>query len=181
MNRSERKALSDTLVSLQPRLRRFAFGLTGSTDDADDLVQSAYARAFERLHQWKPGTRADSWMYRIVHSVHLNQVASTKVRRRHSADANLEAIPNRTTVLPDESVSFSQVRTLIDTLSEEQKSVLMLVTVEGLSYRDTAEVLNLPVGTVMSRLARARITLTEKLTQPVASVPRLVERKRHEG
>lgn len=149
-----------SLVNLYPRLRRFAYGLTGSMDEAEDLVQAAYERALQRLHQWAPGTRLDSWMYRIIHSIRINRLRADKVRGKH-----LEAVD------PDSqhggdmrreveaSLTLDSVRRFLQTLPEEQRTVMMLVCVEGQSYAETAHVLGVPVGTVTSRLARGRQAL----------------------
>jgi len=152
--------LRDAMVALQPRLRRFAYGLAGSLDEADDLVQSAFERALTRLHQWKPGTRVDSWMYRILQSIWVNRYHAGRVRGEHYApiDPDLQSAGN----LSDEveaQLTLESVRRFVAGLPEEQRSVLMLVTVEGMSYRETAQTLGIPEGTVTSRLARARAAL----------------------
>lgn len=156
------QGLIQDLVALQPRLRRFAYGLTGSLDEADDLVQAAYERALARLDQWQPGTRLDSWMYRIVQSIRLNRLDAEQVR-----GSRLEPVDPSILVGSDgrremeAQLTLESVRHFIWRLPEEQRVVLLLVVVEGLSYRDTAEVLGLPIGTVTSRLARARLAVKD--------------------
>lgn len=153
------------LVALLPRLRRFAYGLTGSMDEGDDLVQSACERAIGRLNQFQPGTRLDSWMYRIVQTVWIDRLRSRKLRNETIMD------PESLTPLAVGDASremtarleLAEVRRHVARLPEEQRSVLLLTAVEGLSYRETASVLDLPMGTVMSRLARARIALGKAL------------------
>lgn len=146
-------------MALLPRLRRFAYGLTGSRDEADDLVQSACERALSRLHQWRPGTRLDSWMYRILQTVWIDRLRSRRtrieaepelLRRLAGGDAQREL---------EARLDLARVRRLIAALPDEQRLVLVLVTVEGFSYKDAAETLGIPIGTVMSRLARARLEL----------------------
>lgn len=150
------------MVALQPRLRRFAFGLTGSADEADDLVQAAFERALTRLHQWQPGTRLDSWMYRIVHSIRINRLKAERVRGSH-----LEPIEPDTQTGSDGrhdmemSLTLESIRRFLLRLPEEQRSAVLLVTVEGLSYKEAAETLGVPIGTVTSRLARARMAIVE--------------------
>lgn len=159
-----RDSRSLQLVALLPRLRRFAHGLTGSIDEGDDLVQSACERALSRLDQWQQGTRLDSWMFRIVQTVWIDRVR----RRREVAlePDEWERLPGIDGVQQAETRSeLAAVRRLVGELPEEQRSVLLLVSVEGLSYREAAEVLDLPVGTVMSRLSRARLHIGRRLTE----------------
>lgn len=149
------------LVALLPRLRRFARGLAGSLDAADDLVQAACERALANRAQWQPGTRLDSWMYRIVQNLWIDQMRSGN--RWHQADeATLASLPaNDMARAVEARIELAAVRSAIDALPPEQRAVLMLVTVEGQSYRDAAGILEIPIGTVMSRLARARLALIE--------------------
>lgn len=160
--------MSDTsrlqLVALLPRLRRFAHGLTGSVDEGDDVVQSACERALSRLHQWQPGTRLDSWMFRIVQTVWIDRVR--KRRELALEPEQWERLPGTDGVRDAESrAELAAVRRFIGELPEEQRVVLLLVSVDGLSYREAAEALDLPVGTVMSRLSRARLSLARRLME----------------
>jgi RNA polymerase sigma-70 factor (ECF subfamily) len=160
-------AFDRELVAALPRLRRFAFGLAGSLDEADDLVQAACERALARRDQYEPGTRLVSWMYRIVQTVWIDQV------RRHrvvSVDpAMLAEYPGGDAMGEAESrLALAEVRQAIAVLSPEQRTVLLLVSVEGLAYREAAEILGLPIGTIMSRLARARLALGKALEEPKA-------------
>lgn len=156
------QGLIQDLVALQPRLRRFAYGLTGSLDEADDLVQAAYERALARLDQWQLGTRLDSWMYRIVQSIRLNRLDAQRVRGSHLEPSDPDLLVGSDGRRETEAqLTLDAVSRIIWRLPEEQRVVLLLVAVEGLSYKDVAEVLDLPVGTVTSRLARARIAVKE--------------------
>jgi len=149
------------LVSLLPRLRRFAYGLTGSLDDGDDLVQSACERALARLDQFQPGTRLDSWMYRIVQNLWIDQRRTRQARPEagvEPADLEALAVGNAEREL-DSRLVLATVQRVVAELSEDQRTVLLLVCVEGLSYKAAAEVLDIPLGTVMSRLARARLAV----------------------
>lgn len=149
------------LVSLLPRLRRFAYGLTGSLEDGDDLVQSACERALARIDQFQPGTRLDSWMYRIMQNIRIDQRRSQQSRREFASEpADLENLvvgDARRDI--DSRMMLSAVRSAVADLSEDQRAVLLLVCVEGQSYKQAAETLSVPVGTVMSRLARARLAV----------------------
>ena len=152
------------LLALRPRLRRFACGLTGSLDDADDLVQAVYERAIDRHWQWEQGTRLHSWLFKIAHSLWIS-------RKRHAAVRNGRGEP----VDPDSLVgsdgertvearlALADVQRLVAALPEEQRAALMLVAVDGVSYGDAAEILGVPPGTVASRVARARLALVDAL------------------
>ena len=120
------------LTELLPRLRRLARTLTGHVHDADDLVQVALERALAHAHQWRPDARLDAWVFGIVRNAWLDELRS---RCEASGEAAMARLPG------------------------EQREVVALVLVEGLSYRETADVLGVPIGTVTSRLARARTTL----------------------
>lgn len=153
------------LVALLPRLRRFAYGLTGSLDEGDDVVQSACERALARLDQFKRGTRLDSWMYRIVQNVWIDRTRNRKVRNEQGMDpADLEPLASVDAVREMTSrLELAEVRRHVARLPDDQRAVLLLTAVEGLSYKEAAETLDLPMGTVMSRLARARLALGKAL------------------
>jgi RNA polymerase sigma-70 factor (ECF subfamily) len=152
------------LVALVPVLRRFAASLTGNRADADDLVQAACEKALRNWAQFTPGTRMDSWMYRIIQTLWLDD--RRKVRVRGAAvdpeDAHLSD-EGKAASLPEDRIMLARVHDAMQALPEPQRAVLSLVAVEGLSYREAAEVLEVPVGTVMSRLSRARDSLLPKL------------------
>lgn len=150
----------ELMIEALPRLRRFAFGLTGSKEAADDLVQSACERALARLHQFEPGTRMDSWMYRITQTLWIDELRRRRTRGDvvpldEQSQLQSRASPDRT----EASLELDEVVRAMDELAPEQRAVLVLVCAEGLSYKETASVLGLPVGTVMSRLSRARTRL----------------------
>ncbi|MDP6708417.1 MAG: RNA polymerase sigma factor [Alphaproteobacteria bacterium] len=152
------------MLALLPRLRRFAIGLAGSVADGDDLVQATYERALRFLHTWEPGTRLDSWMFRIARNLHLNEVRAQGVRRRHlqTVDGNEDtAVDGQREI--EARIMFAATRRFIARLPEEQRAALVLVAVEGMSYAETARVLEIPIGTVTSRVARARIALKQVL------------------
>jgi RNA polymerase sigma-70 factor (ECF subfamily) len=150
------------MIALLPRLRRFARGLAGSRDDADDLVQGACERALRSIDSWQPGTRLDSWMYRILHNLWVDQHR----RRRHEApieDADLKVGGEDGRRTAESRLELAEVRAQIAALPEPQRDVLVLVCIEDMSYREAAETLSVPIGTVMSRLARARASLAAAL------------------
>ncbi|HEV2097362.1 MAG TPA: RNA polymerase sigma factor [Stellaceae bacterium] len=153
----------DQLIALLPRLRRFARGLTGSAVDADDLVQAASERALARRHQFQEGTRFDSWMFRIVQTIWIDQIRSREVRKEQSDLGESRLGSDEPVRRVEARLALSEVRQAVDRLPPDQRTALMLVTVDGLSYKEAAEVVQVPVGTIMSRLARARIALQHEL------------------
>lgn len=152
------------LVAILPRLRRFALGLTRNGAEADDLVQAACEKAITRIEQWEPGTRLDSWMFRIIQTTHIDLIRGKKRR-----DGYLEVIEGQVESSFDgeraaeASMTLDAVRRAIYTLPDEQRAVVMMVSVEGLSYKEAAEVLQIPMGTLTSRLVRARTALARMM------------------
>jgi RNA polymerase sigma-70 factor (ECF subfamily) len=160
------EAVHAELVALLPRLRRFARGLAGTADQADDLVQAACERALSRIQQWTPGTRLDSWMFRIIQTIWLDERRALKVRAGGGTVEAESAGPELSTDGEREMeahMTFDAVRRAMVKLPEEQQAVLMLVCVEGQTYKEAAETLSIPIGTVMSRLARARVALMREM------------------
>jgi RNA polymerase sigma-70 factor (ECF subfamily) len=152
------------LVALVPRLRRFALSLAGNKQDADDLVQAACEKALRNWGHFVPGTRMDSWMYRIIQNLWLDD--RRKNARQGAAidpdDAHLSD-DGKAASLPQDRMMLAQTRRAMTELPERQREVLALVAIEGLSYREVADTLQVPIGTVMSRLSRAREALLPKL------------------
>lgn len=156
--------IRNQMAALLPRLRRFALSITGNRADADDLVQDTIERALRNLHQWQQGTRLDSWMFRIAQNLWIDTARARRVRANTAYDP--EAAEN---VAIDGARDAEARLALADTvralgeLPEEQRVVLALIAVDGMSYRDAADTLNVPIGTVTSRLARARIALSARV------------------
>ena len=156
--------LRKALPVLLPRLWRFALRLAGDKHDAEDLVQRACMRALERRHQLQAGTVILSWLFSIMHTVWLNEVRARKVRNHASLQWDEELTENlvdSASVDPETNALYQQVIAAVSRLPEAQRAVMLLVAVEGLSYREAADIMSIPVGTVMSRLARARLTIGE--------------------
>ena len=141
-----------------PRLRRYARALTRNTAKADDLVQSSLVRALEKQHLWQPGSNLRAWLFTILHNQHVNDV-------RHSLrQGSLGPVEDAEPVwsvdpVADASLELRDLQRAINTLSHEQREVLLLVGLEGMRYEQVATILDIPVGTVRSRLSRARTTL----------------------
>ncbi|WP_099999047.1 RNA polymerase sigma factor [Phyllobacterium zundukense] len=143
------------------RLWRYGVVLSRQRDVADDLVQATCVRALERASQFAAGTRLDRWLFAILHSIWLNEVRSRRIRMGHGfvdADIALVFDGERET---ETHVLANQVLRQVNALPEAQRTAVFLTYVEGLSYREVAEILDVPIGTVMSRLAAARAKLAE--------------------
>ena len=153
----------DQLIAVLPRLRRFARGLTGSASEADDLVQAACERALARQHQFQEGTRFDSWMFRIAQTIWIDQIRARDIRREDSEVGEERLGSDEPVRRVEARLALDEVRRAVDRLPADQRTALLLVTVDGLSYREAAEVVGVPIGTIMSRLARARIALQLQL------------------
>ena len=162
------KASRTELIELLPRLRRFAFALTGSRHDGDDLLQATVERLLER------GLPADAdlgkWSFRVCRNLWIDEVRARKVRAS-AQDAISSAAPaseDGERVIMNR-VTLVEVNDAMATLNEEQRLALSLVTLEGLSYAEAAEVLEVPVGTIMSRIARARRALSDRFKDAAPS------------
>lgn len=157
-------AMRREMVVVLPKLRRFAYGLTGSIDEGDDLVQAACERALDRAHQWRSDTRLDSWMYKIVQNLWIDRIRRdrrlTVVGEDNDLDVFLGGDAGNET---EQRLLLGTVQDRIAALPPDQRNVLLLITVEGVSYKEAAAILDIPIGTVMSRLARARIALGKAL------------------
>jgi RNA polymerase sigma-70 factor, ECF subfamily len=158
MNTSETSQnIHAQIVTLLPRLRRFARNLTRNPHDADDVVQIAVERALLRLDQWRRDARLDSWMFKIVRNAWIDELRSRgrkdQIFLAEEAGENIgvESIEKESTLM---SVQAAMAR-----LPEEQRMAVSLVLIEGLPYKEAAEVLEVPIGTLTSRLARGREAL----------------------
>jgi RNA polymerase sigma-70 factor (ECF subfamily) len=164
------------LLAAIPRMRRYARVLTGDPTRADDLVQEALARAWEKRRLWAAGSDLRAWLFTVMHNVFVNQRALARHERNHvSLDAEGDGadawqIPVRPA--QETRVELVQLMQHVGRLPAEQREVLLLATVEELRYEEIAAVLNIPVGTVMSRLSRAREKLRLAFADSApASVP----------
>jgi len=155
-------AIGPELVALLPRLRRFALVLCRSPFLADDLVQGACERALANAGSFTPGTRFDAWAFRILRNYWIDHL------RRSRTEGMSEDVTVQTHIVGDageepilNKLLLAEVQQIINTMPPEQREVLLLVCVEDLAYREAADILGVPIGTVMSRLARARKRLAE--------------------
>ncbi len=150
----------DELIEMLPRLRRYARMLTGDRARADDLVQDALERALERESSFRSGGNLRPWLFSLMRNLFVDGI-----RAREAIDwsADSEALPEMAAPHQADPAELRDIHTALEKLPADQREVLLLVAVEGLRYREAAEVLALPVGTVMSRLARARGKMQELL------------------
>lgn len=153
------------LIALIPRLRRFARVLTGNLADADDVVQACLEKAMLNLDQWQPGTRLDSWVFRIARNTWVDDRRRAHNRKGHDdIDDMLDLTGDDGVAVAEQSDEARMVRAAVDRLPPEQRDVVALVVLEEFSYREAADALGLPIGTVMSRLSRAKAALAKLLT-----------------
>jgi RNA polymerase sigma-70 factor (ECF subfamily) len=145
------------IAALLPRLRRFGRTLARTREDADDLVQMAIEKALTRTDQWTPGTRLDSWMFRIMQTTWIDEVRARA--RRGQTFVPEEEGEHVGVTSHDAQMDAMAVRKAVARLGDDQRAVVGLVLVEGLAYQEAAGVLGIPVGTLTSRLARAREAL----------------------
>lgn len=150
------------VLALLPRLRRFAIGLAGSPSDGDDLCQMTIERALTRRSQWQEGTRLDSWMYRIMRNILIDEKRSSTRRSQTfvGEDAGLAVGADGA---QESHVELSMVDRAMQRLPDEQREAVLLVMVEGYAYKEAAEIVGCPVGTLNSRLVRGRDALLEIL------------------
>jgi len=151
---AEAQEFEARIDALIPRLRRYAFALTGERSLADDLVQDTLERAWTKLHLWRGGSDLRAWLFTIMHNVHVNQVRSRAAAAMMPLDDDLPDTPVRASQA--DMLEVRDIDAALKRLSVEQREVLLLATVEHMSYQQTAETLGIPIGTVMSRIARAR-------------------------
>lgn len=140
-----------------PNLRRYARALVGDRDSADDLVQDTLERAVRKFHLWRPGDLR-AWLFSIMHNVFVNQLKARRISPTEEVDENLAAPGN-----PVSSTDLRDIERALAKLPAEQREVLLLVGLEEMSYEQVSRALGVPMGTVMSRVSRARDKLRRHL------------------
>jgi RNA polymerase sigma-70 factor (ECF subfamily) len=145
-------------LALLPRLRRFAVGLARDPADADDLCQMTIERALRSRDQWLPGSRLDSWMYRIMRNLWIDETRATTRRSKTFADED-QGMAVGALGAQEAIVELNDIDRALATLPAEQREAVLLVMVEGYSYKEAAEIVGCPVGTLNSRLVRGRDAL----------------------
>lgn len=155
---------SDDLIASLPVLRRFALSLCKRGDLADDLVQITAERAFKSRESYDPATRLDAWLFRILRNAWIDMT-----RRQKTQGSQIDVVDNPELISIDgrdvveSKISLNETEEALTNLPDDQRAVLLLVCVEGLSYAEAADTLDVPKGTIMSRLARGRVALAKQL------------------
>jgi RNA polymerase sigma-70 factor, ECF subfamily len=159
----------EQMIAFLPRLSAFAHCLTRNADQRDDLVQETCVRALAHRDQWRPGTRLDSWMFRIAQNLWFDRKRAVKLRGEPvDIDSVGELVQSDGRALMEGRLALAEVLRGLDQLSPEHRVLIALVCVDGLTYIEAAEILGLPIGTVMSRLARARLALHDVMNRASA-------------
>lgn len=154
------QAFETDLAALLPQLRRFAHGLSRSPADADDLTQMTVERALRSRDQWQPGTKLDSWLYRIMRNLWIDTVrARGRLEQRQAPAEEGEQVGHDPLPGIEAAIDLRRVMAAMDQLPDEQREIVALILIEGFGYREAAEMLDLPIGTVSSRLVRGRTAL----------------------
>ena len=152
------------LLAILPRLRRFAASLSHDRADGDDLCQAALEKGLRARDQWQPGTRLDSWMYRIMRNLWIDEGRARQRAARTFAPEEAGAdVGYAGDKAVEQAMTLSDVDRAMQALPPEQREAIALVLVEGLSYMEAAAILNIPMGTLTSRLVRGRGALIELL------------------
>ncbi len=150
------------MLALLPRLRRFAAGLARDPADGDDLCQATVLRALDRRDQWQAGTRLDSWMMTMMRNIWIDEQRA-RTRRGQTFVGEDAGMGVGTGGGQDEAVELGVIDRALRTLPDEQREAVLLVMVEGYSYKEAAEIIDCPVGTLNSRLVRGRDALLARL------------------
>lgn len=165
-----RSTVEQRMVELLPRLRRFCLALSRSPDDGDDLAQATFERALKNLAGWQEGTGLDSWMFKIAQNIWIDGARARKVRgtpvgmdalESHAGGDMRQEMVNRALV--------ERTRQAMDRLPDDQRILVASVLIDGMAYKEAADMLDIPIGTVMSRVARARRALESDVFGPGAS------------
>ena len=160
------------MIAALPKLRRFAFSLTGSPEDADDLMQMTIEKALLKADQFQPGTRMDNWLFRICKNRWIDAWRKTdRQARALERNRDMFEVSHDGEKAAMQAIGLAEVRQAMAQLGPAQQQIIALVAIEGKTYQETATILQMPLGTVMSRLARARAALAKQLAKPVPSIP----------
>jgi len=159
---------SHVIVQHIPRLRRYARALLGDRYAADDLVQDTLERAWNKLHLWRPGSDMRAWLFSIMHNVFVNQVRS----RRYEVEVRVEDLPQiAVRATQGQNLELADVDRALRALPVEQREVVLMVSIEDMTYEEVSRALGIPIGTVMSRLSRGRERLRQTMYGVQGGVP----------
>jgi len=147
------------IVAEIPKLRRFARALVGDLSAADDLVQDCLERALGRLHLWRKDTCMRAWLFTILRNLHINQIRYSARRPTETLIDEHHELSEGTSPAQGQRMMIRDLGQALEKLPDQQREIILLVGLENMSYKETAEILSVPVGTIMSRLSRGRETL----------------------
>jgi len=158
IEQEDENVFREQLVTLLPRMRRFALSLTSDMNEADDLVQAACEHALSRRQQFKAGNRMDRWMFSIIHHLLIDETRAMRRKKPHVPfeEGRFLATAMNSMKRIEAKFQLQEVFSAMQRLGDNDRLVLSLVCIDGMSYRDAAQTMQVPIGTVMSRLARAR-------------------------
>ncbi len=160
--------MKEELTQLLPALRRFAYSLTGARADADDLLQNTVERLLSR--EMPENVELIKWAFRVCRNIWIDEYRARKIRHNAAQLPELEEpIEDGANRIYNE-IALKQVNTAMEKLPDDQRSILALIAMQGMSYKEVAETLGIPIGTVMSRLARARIALSQFLNSSATEI-----------
>jgi RNA polymerase sigma-70 factor (ECF subfamily) len=151
-----------TMEACIPALRRYACTLLRDRQEVDDLVHDCLVRALDRLHTRRTDTEIRPWLFAIMHNLYVSRMRRRRTRNAAESRAAADACPHATSTPQEVQVHTSEVIAEVQRLPEDLRSVLLLITLEDLTYAQVADILNIPIGTVMSRLSRARERLRQR-------------------
>jgi len=177
MSDPDNQSVSDGLAENLARLWRYGLVLSSNRDTAEDLVQATCVRALERAHQFQPGTKLDRWLFSILNSIWKNEIRSQKIRQGQGFVDAGEVLVTDGEKQMETNILAAQVLAEVQSLPEVQRATVFLVYAEGFSYKEAAEALDVPMGTVMSRLAAARAKLGQ-LNEDVSTRGKEVDRRK---
>ena len=161
--------LRQQIIHVLPRLRRFCLALARKQEVADDLCQSTVERALSRADQFLPGSKLDSWMYKIAQNIWIDEGRKVQTRGVHVEMDEAYGIVGADGLRVLEGRSdLARARSALAALPEDQRVLITLVVLDGMSYKDAAETLDIPIGTVMSRIARARRSIDRQVNGEMA-------------
>jgi RNA polymerase sigma-70 factor (ECF subfamily) len=157
--------LHSALLALSPRLRRFAMALTSSTVDADDLIQAAHDRAISGRARFSTDVQILAWMYRVMQNLSIDENSSLQAGRWGGMDATREVAGDDGETNAGTDITLANVRRALAHLPQQQRTALILICVDGMSYKEVAEILDIPLGVMTSRIARAREALHTQIAR----------------
>lgn len=160
--------MKEELTQLLPALRRFAYSLTGARADADDLLQNTIERLLSR--EMPENVELIKWAFRVCRNIWIDEYRACKIRHNAAQLPELEEPTEDGTNRIYNEITLKQVNTAMEKLPDDQRSILALIAIQGMSYKEVAETLGIPIGTVMSRLARARIALSQFLNSSATEI-----------